>query len=272
MQPPLTRPSLNRSALVGLLAELALVDHPPAPPSFVEGLAQWLGWKEAIPLSAALQVPAAATPRTRAAPDAHHGGTLTPIPTPNSTAQAIAAGAAADFQRVRQALENAIADTSSTAGEDGASFVPFRRRYANLQQAMDSAVGPLRQRMRQAVAQPASAERARLAALDSALADALAAREQSLLAQMPVLLEKHFTRLRQASTAATNTAPESAATPGPTARSAAARPLRQPSPAWLARFRRDMQRLLMAELDLRLQPALGLLDTLQAAPPDTLLS
>ena len=36
-------------------------------------------------------------------------------------------------------------------------------------------------------------------------------------------------------------------------------------PAWLPRFRQDMQRLLLAELDLRLQPAQGLVDALGEA-------
>ena len=73
------------------------------------------------------------------------------------------------------------------------------------------------------------------------MASTLAAREQAQLAQLPVLLEKHFTRLRSAA----ETTPDN--TP------------------WLQRFRQDMQQLLLAERDLRLQPAQGLLATLQAA-------
>ena len=47
--------ALNGSALVGLLAQLALADRPAAAPSLVEGLGRWLGWREAISVSTALQ-------------------------------------------------------------------------------------------------------------------------------------------------------------------------------------------------------------------------
>ncbi len=241
MLPPYARPGLNCSALVGLLAELALVDHPAAPPSFAEGLAQWLGWKEAIPLSAALQGGSPARAAAPAAASASHGGA--------KLQAAATAAATADYQRVRQAMESAIAHTCSAARDDGASFVPYRRRYFSLQQAMDSAATALRERLRAVVAQHAGAAGARLVALDSALAGALAAREQALLAQLPVLLEKHFSRLRPGANTDT-IAPA----------------------AWLAHFSHDMQRLMWAEWDLRLQPAQGLLATLRAAHPDTLPS
>ena len=216
---------------MGLLTQLSLIEHPPATPSFAAGLGHWLGWKEAIPLSAALLAPLAA-----GLPAAGGGG-------PRQNGDATNA-VAHDFARVRRALACAIADEAATAREDGASFVPFRRRYFGLQQSMAQAVASLRAQARGAVARLAPAMN-RLAALDAVMADTLAAREQALLALMPVLLEKHFTRLRQAPQ------PELPGTP------------------WLTVFRADMQRLLLAELDLRLQPALGLLDTLHAAPPST---
>ncbi len=226
--PPPPRAGLQASPLVGLLAHLKLgpAERPAAPPAFVEGLGRWLGWREAIPLSAVLQGPAAA----RAA----QPGQLSP--------QALA-GLEREFARVRATLSQAIADDGATAQEDGHSFLPFRRRCFSLQQAMDAAITPLRTQLRAAVARLSPAQ-AQLAALDAAMAQALGPRQQALLAQTPVLLEKHFTRLRSEAGAAT--------TP------------------WLPRLRHDMQQLLLAELDLRLQPALGLLATLQqaaAAPP-----
>lgn len=228
--PPPPRAGLQASPLVGLLAHLKLgpTERPSAPPAFVEGLGRWLGWKEAISLSAVLQGAPAATDR-KARPVA-----LSP--------QALAS-LAREFERVRAALSQAIADDTPTALEDGHSFLPFRRRCFSLQQAMDAAIDPLHAQLRTAVARLSPAQ-AQLAALDAAMAQALGPRQQALLAQTPVLLEKHFTRLRSEAGAAT--AP------------------------WLPRFRHDMQQLLLAELDLRLQPALGLLATLQhtpAAPP-----
>jgi hypothetical protein len=270
MLSPFPRPGLNPSALVGLLAELALHDHPPQPPCFVQGLSAWLDWKVAIPLSAALQ----RQPLTRE------------TAVPPGCAQTVA-GAEAEFMQVRQVLELAIADAvgealaeaqtepaaqrreGAVAGAErsmhttafGTSFAPFRRCFFSLQQAMERAVGPLRTQLRKLVQHHGGPEGARLAALDGAWADALAAREQALLAQLPLLLDKHFTRLRQqavaiggpasASASVINASPDDLA-PGGT------------PPAWLARFSHDMHRLLQAELDLRLQPAQGLLDTLRA--------
>lgn len=234
MQPELPqwpRTRLNGSALVDLLGQLALVDPPRTATPFVEGLGHWLGWRESIPLAAVLQ--GDAQPVTRA-------GAATPTGAGPS-------GAEPAFNRVRQALSRAIADETSTAREDGASFVPFRRRYFGLQQAMQSAIGPLRAQLRAALAQQPAAPMRRLAALDAALANALATREQQLLALMPVLLEKHFSKLRQAA---------------PPAQAA----------LWLPTFRNDMRRLLTAELDLRLQPAQGLLETLLAPPAPPQLS
>jgi hypothetical protein len=221
--PPPPRASLQGSPLVGLLAHLKLgpAEHPATPPAFVQGLGRWLGWKEAIALSAVLQAPPAAAARAAR-------------PAPVSP-QALASLERA-FERVRATLSQAIADDQPTAREDGHSFLPFRRRCYSLQQAMDAATDPLRAQLRAAVARLSPAL-AQLAALDAAMAKALGPRQQALLAQTPVLLEQHFTRLR--STAQTEATP------------------------WLPRFRHDMQQLLLAELDLRLQPALGLLATLQ---------
>ena len=135
-------------------------------------------------------------------------------------------------------LARLIADDSGTRGEDGWDFLPFRRHCFAVQQAMVAALAPLRAQARAAVARLSPAM-TQLAALDAVMANLLAPREQALLAQLPVLLDKHFTQLRDA------------AVPG--------------GPPWLPRFDHDMRRLLHAELDLRLQPVLGLLATLQRA-------
>jgi hypothetical protein len=235
--PRVPRPAgtgLNGSALLGLLAELALADRPATPPSFVEGMGRWLGWKEAIPLSAVLQAPVAVPAASAASAAATSPG-----------APAAAFGALErDFQRVQAALGRAIDNDSAVAGEDGSSFLPFRRRYFGLQQSMEAAIGPLRAQARAAVAR-LSPQLAQLAALDAVMADALGPREQAVLAQMPALLDKHFTQLRQAHAG-------HASSP-------------QDTP-WQTTFRQDMRRMLLAERDLRLRPTQGLLDTLRGTP------
>jgi hypothetical protein len=103
---------------------------------------------------------------------------------------------------------------------------------------MDTAINPLRAQLRAAVAR-LSPQAEQLAALDAVMAGALAPQEQAQLAQMPALLDKHFTQLRQAHLGTDNDTP------------------------WLDTFSQDMQRLLLAELALRLQPAQGLLAALR---------
>ena len=73
---------------------------------------------------------------------------------------------------------------------------------------------------------------------------------------MPAWLEKHFERLRTADRHACVEAPP----PDEAARE------RQPA-AWLDAFCKDMQGVLLAELEIRLQPVEGLLDALRMSQP-----
>jgi hypothetical protein len=221
------RTGLNDSAIVGLLSSLALLDGPAARPSFVPGIGRWLGWADAIPLSTALHSPP-------------HGAAA------SARRDASAPQCEREFERVRAALVQSIeADVSAgrwqvAAKADKLDFRTCRQRYVALQQMMQAAIEPLRAQLRAAVARRSPAMH-RLASLDAALDKVLAARELDLLALMPTLLESHFERLRHAAN--------------------------EPSSAdWQAVFRKDMQRLLRAELELRLQPVLGLIGALRSQP------
>lgn len=222
MEQGLPRTPLNGSALVGLLTQLALVDGQPAKPSFIEGMGRWLGWADAIPLSAALQAPPVAAPE----------------PTGPQRAPRPAAALEAEFSRVQSALRRAIEDDSQPAPAE-ADFPSYRRRYVNLQQAMQAGIAALRAQARVAVARVSPAL-GQLAAIDAVMDQALAEREQALLTLMPALLQKHFERLHAAS-------------------SSGAPPAAKPND-WLKTFRQDMKRMLLAELDLRLQATQGLLE------------
>jgi hypothetical protein len=102
---------------------------------------------------------------------------------------------------------------------------------------------------------------ARLAVVDAVMERALSERERNLLATVPVLLAGHFERLRAAEQA-TLAAAESADDAGS---SAANNPAALTPGAWLNVFRKDMQSVLLAELDVRLQPVEGLLAALRAS-------
>lgn len=141
--------------------------------------------------------------------------------------------------RVRAALADAVmGDRELAAADAPVDYAVFRQRYLAQQRAMQAATGRLRGRLRDMLAQ-GSADMARLAAVDAVMELALSPREQTLLASVPALLGEHFERLRQAAS------PD--ATPD----------------AWLEVFCRDMQSLLLAELDVRFQPVEGLLAALR---------
>jgi hypothetical protein len=153
--------------------------------------------------------------------------------TASSGPRAAGDAAEAEYTRVRAALANAIAADGATASD----FPSHRRRYLARQQAMEAGIGPLRGRLRARLAARSPAM-ARLAAVDAVMEQVLGAHEQRLLSTVPGLLEKHFERLRQADS---GVGPE----------------------GWLDLFCRNMQSVLLAELDIRLQPVEGLLEALR---------
>ncbi len=229
---------------IRLLARLTDVGAPPSSQSLSDRLAQWLDWTHAIALSTALDgKPSESVPET-AASDAGEEG---------------------ECARVRAVLERAIAGAPELAVarrsaaarslvEEGANveidFAEFRQCYLAFQRKMLAATGNLRGRLREALAAKTPGT-ARLAALDAAMELALSAREQKLLAAVPALLGEHFERLRRAESKAQADAGEAEAAPAP------------PHGAWLEVFRRDMQSVLLAELDVRFQPVEALLAALR---------
>lgn len=222
------RPAFADSALVRLLARWneAQVRAPAAPTA--ERLSQWLAWTDAIALSTVLNAPAARAKAAAGTPDD-------------------------ECARVRDGLARTIREDSLYANVDddapehtAIDFAPYRLRYLARQQAMEAGVGPLRAKLRNALA-ARSAEMAKLATVDAVMEQALEAREHSLLATVPAMLEKRFKGLRQA------------AMPAPDASEADAAPR-----AWLPVFHQDIRDLLLAELDFRFQPVDGLLEALRS--------
>lgn len=142
--------------------------------------------------------------------------------------------AARECTRVRAALADAIAADPAFADAAAATdFAPLRQRCLALQQVMEADVAHLRGRLRATLA-ATSAPMARLAVIDAVMERTLARHERGLLATVPVVLGAHFERLRQGA-----------------------------DEAWFDTFRQDMRAVLLAELDVRLQPAQGLLAALR---------
>ncbi|MCT8180453.1 DUF3348 domain-containing protein [Variovorax sp. CY25R-8] len=231
------RTGFNGSALVRLLSRLTDGDIRESEQASADRLSQWFGWTDAISLSAALNGTPASLP-----------------PAPRGSVRADESECA----RVRAALAQAIAEDGNFApakaraatadAETPPDFAPMRQRYLARQQAMETAIGPLRGRLRARLA-AGSHDMARLAAVDVVMEQVLGARERSLLASVPAALEKRFARLRKARQDEETGAEDNAA--GGHA-------------DWLAVFRKDIQDVLQAELDFRFQPVDGLLEALRA--------
>lgn len=153
------------------------------------------------------------------------------------------AGAGDECDHVRAALvaifeaDRAFAAVDASVARDAAFY---RQRYGALQQVMEAETELLRRRLRQRLARRGGGD-GRLAGVDAVMERALAARERALLASLPSLLAAHFERLQSQ---AAHSAPAAA-------------------PQAIELFRQDMKRLLSAELDVRLQPARGLLSALR---------
>src|SRR5690606_3434335 len=253
-----SRTRFNSAGLVRILAELAVADVADSKQTFAERLGEWLDLKDALALYSALNSAAGHSP-PGAPPAAALRKRLAQVR--GELAAAVAAAGTAQPGGANLALPTPL---PNAAPESAADFAPFHRYYLAHQRAMAAAVGPLRASAR-AVLSGRSAALRPLAALDAVLDQALAAREASLLATVPVLLGKRFVALfeahqRDRAAAASDTAGRAvAAGPAATGEGTAGAGAAPDDPArwmqprgWLARFCAELQRVLLAELDLRL--------------------
>lgn len=194
-------------------------------------LGQWLGVRQAIALHTALA--AAATVSATG---------VQPPPPPD--APALRDALLAELQRVRAVLTQSIGHRDPAHRPDpqnpGTSLALLHQRQSDQQRRMDMAVNALRDHVRQRLVR-ASPALAQLAALDAQMQALLAMREQRLLAGLSALLKARWAGLCH----------EVAAPDGPQYQQR------------LQAFEDDFEQLLLAELDLRLQPVMGLIEALE---------
>jgi Protein of unknown function (DUF3348) len=166
--------------------------------------------------------------------------------------------------RVRAALEHSITSYNApgeskprialpmplpdTSIEEASLYTPYRRYHQNHQRNLEQSVRGLRNKVRNTVAK-ASPKLRQLAMLDASYEGILQEREASLLGTIPSLFERHFHQLRKAHL---QRMAESQQTDSPL--------LWMTPDAWLNRFLQNLHAALLDELDLRLQPTLGLLE------------
>lgn len=227
------RSNVNRPALVRQLAgflpdgSTALGDAPRQ--DLAERLGQWLNVADAIALSSALPSVAAVGARAAAQP------ARPPVQ---------ADGLRAELERVRAVLTQSITARDSRHIPDptapDSEFALALQRHHEQQRRMELAVDALRGHVRQTLAK-ATPRLAQLAALDAVLDQMLTGREQRLLNHLPAFLKARFNQLRPP--AATDTPSD---------------------PRWLLGFHAELDQTLLAELDHRLQPVVGMIEALEA--------
>ncbi|TNF61432.1 MAG: DUF3348 family protein [Burkholderiales bacterium] len=195
-----------------------------------ERLGQWLNVAEAIELRAAGPALAQAARRSGASP------------APGAR-QRLHEQLQAELERVRAVLGRSILARDPAHRPDpcdpDVELALWHQRLNDVQRRMEMSVDALRQHVRQQLGAGGPAL-ARLAALDAVMDRLYAGREQRLLAGLPAFLKARFAALR----------------------GAAATEDRAGGRHWLDTFNEEFEQLLLAELDLRLLPVVGLIESL----------
>ena len=244
------RSEFGGSTLVSLLASWVEVDVKASRQDIAERLGVGLSVADAMALHAVLQSLAAspALEPTQSCPSVSDLASPGGIHRPGVAHIEGASGKATPVQDACDQMHAALAANLTSmplamgdAAPD-ASFAPYHQRYLDLQRHMAARIEGLREQVRQTL-NVASPRLAQLAELDAVLEQTLGAREQKLLASVPVLLEQRFVQLCQC-----EATPDDAANPS------------DASAIGTAHFLRDMRAVLMAELDLRMQAVRGLVD------------
>jgi hypothetical protein len=274
----LPRASLYSASLVRFLTENAMLAPARQAEDVGQKLGDWLDFRQAIALHGVLN-PETAPPQPSATPPNHVRRMA--LIAPEALArhvdkmraqlvESITRGAPAGSGLARIDMPAPVLDEPV---EIKIAFEPYRRFISAHQRQMESSLRSLRAQLRLQLSQRASAGQ-QLAALDAAFENILAEREAALLGKTCKLLEKRFVQALKAhmqaqdqavpvtlaaeTAFATDKATDDidAIAPAPNAP-----PKAHPS-SWLMPFRQTIRQALLAELDTRLQPTLGLLEAL----------
>jgi hypothetical protein len=275
----LPRASLYSASLVRFLTENALLAPARQAEDVGQKLGDWLDFRQAIALHGVLNPETTSDAQTANLPA--HVQRMALI-APEALARHVDKVRAQLVESITQgapagsglALIDMPAPVLDEPLEIKTAFEPYRRFVVAHQRQMESTLRSLRAQLRLQLSKRASAGQ-QLAALDAAFENILAEREAALLAKTSKLLEKRFVQALKAhlqlqaqaqpaalatETAATADglaeAPDASMDDAPIDTSKA-----DPS-TWLMPLRQTIRLALLAELDTRLQPALGLLEAL----------
>jgi hypothetical protein len=269
MSRPLPRAQLrahfNSSPLVRFLTENAMMEPAQATEDVGHKLGDWLNFRQAITLQSVLQ----AGPHGKA-PE------IQPLPAHLRRAATISPAALANHvDKVRAQLAESITQGAPSGSglaliqmpaaeldepiDPKTAFAPYRRFHAAHQRQMENTLRSLRASVRLQLTQRGG-HLQQLATLDAAFEDILSEREALLLGKVSKMLEKRFVQalklhLKQHNEAVFDTDSPAGAP--------------QQALSCLMPHRQALRTALLAELDTRLQPTLGLLEALTSETPDT---
>lgn len=217
-----------------------------------EEISQWLSTVDAVTLSRALRAMEEAAPPA-AAPGQWAGvyGRLHAlVQQARADLAAVVQGRVAAGRLPRARADNMPLDLPDPVAD--AAFAPHSARYLAAQKQIEGRLTALRAQVRSQLAAAVPPLRP-LAELDAVMEQVMAGREQRLWATLPGHLERRMAwrrELHDNMLAATGSADD---------------PARWKQPGgWLHAFERDLQALLQAEIDVRLEPVLGLLEAAQS--------
>lgn len=235
----LARANLNSSRLIRFLTDLSVASVAASEQQFAERLGQLLSFSDAIRLSAV---------QNAGSSHAFEAGSVSK----NELEEA--------FLLARSHLVNSIVKSCSPSvgfsriklptfeTNEAIVYERFLRFYSAHQREIDARSRNLRSSIRDSIS-AVSPQLQQLATLDAALDEILNDRARKLFASIPKLLEKRFDQLLKAH------------------QQTLAKTQQDDNPAswiqaggWLERFCGELQGVLLAELDVRLQPALGLVE------------
>jgi len=277
----LPRASLYSASLVRFLTENALLAPARQAEDVGQRLGDWLDFRQAIALHGVLP------------PDTARAAQAAPLPAHVQRMALIAPEALAKHvDKVRAQLAESITQGAPAGSglaridmpapvldepvEIKTAFEPYRRFVAAHQRQMESTLRSLRALLRLQLSQRGGAGQ-QLAALDTAYENILVDREAALLAKTTKLLEKRFVQAlkahmqaqAQAQRAALATETADATDDIDVINSNQNDTPKDYLSRWLMPLRQTLRQALLAELDTRLQPSLGLLEALTAHAPHT---
>ncbi|AQA18325.1 hypothetical protein BST95_08860 [Halioglobus japonicus] len=246
MTQALPQVSLGSSRLVRFLSDLAVTDTQVSHRQFTERLGQWIDFSDSITLS-----------------DAH----ARDLEIEDDAALAdFSDGITQEFLRARSTLIQAAmrsffpssgptrikwpTQESEIPKDAEAAMAPYLKFYQSQQMDIETKIRGLHLRTREA-SSALSTKLARICAIDAALGDALAPRSRRFFAAIPALLQSRLEFLF----GEYQVAVEAGSTP---------------ADAWAntrEQYRRESQGLLLAEIEARLLPALGLIEALNEETP-----